>query len=271
MEYRLIVTDLDGTLLDENKNIPEENMRAIEAFRKKGGLFTIATGRGERGALPYIKKLNLDIPAVLFNGGELYDPQKGRIYTVYLERKLYDIIIDHFMDNPEIGIVVHYHDKVFISEIKSAHDYYINVQKVIYDRVYNLKEIERANKILLVGDVALAKEEIKRIEQKYGININAVQSDKYYFEILPENVSKGEGLKKLCDYLKIPLGKACAVGDNFNDISLLKTAGLGVAVENAEEPLKKKARFITRRNDEGGVAFLIEKILLGKMEPFTIK
>jgi len=263
MKYRLIVTDLDGTLLDEKKNIPDENIKAIERFRQKGGLFTIATGRGEKGAIPYIKKLNIDIPAILFNGGELYNPVKGCIYSVYLDRKIYDIVLDNFKDNPDVGIVVHFHDKVFISEKKPVHDLYFEVQGIVCDWVEDLKDIKKANKVLLVGDVEKTKKEIAKIEERFDININAVQSDKYYFEILPEKVSKGEGLIKLCEYLNIPLTSACAVGDNFNDISLIKAAGLGVAVENAEESLKKNAKFITKRNDQGGVAFLIENILLG--------
>ncbi|ADL07408.1 Cof-type HAD-IIB family hydrolase [Thermosediminibacter oceani] len=262
MKYRLVVTDLDGTLLDNEKRVSSANIEAIKRLREAGIMFTIATGRGERAAGPFIKLLGIDMPAVLFNGGEIYDPSRGPVYTSYLEKDVFHLVIDHFR-NSEMGIVTFHHDRIFIADLKPSHDLYLKREKVEVERLKDPEEVDEVNKILLVGDVPLAKKMMAELEKKAGIRINHVQSDRFYLEVIPDGVSKAEGLRKLCDILGIDRQSVVAIGDNMNDLSMIEFAGLGVAVENAEEEIKRAAGLIVPANTENGVAYLIKKIIEG--------
>lgn len=270
MKYKLVVTDLDGTLLDDKKNVSRANMDAIKKLRNSGILFTIATGRGERAAGPFLELLEIDIPAILFNGGEIFDPFRGPIDAKYMEKEILNLVIDHFMDS-EIGVVTFWHDKIFIADFKPAHEIYLEREKVKYERVKNLKDIDEVNKILLVGDVGHSMRKMRELEEKAGVSINYVQSEKFYLEVLPHGVSKGEGLKRLCNILGIDRKSVVAIGDNMNDLSMINFAGLGVAVGNAEEAVKKAAGLIVPTNNEDGVAYLLEKIVRVRLHKSKIK
>ncbi|TYP56158.1 Cof-type HAD-IIB family hydrolase [Thermosediminibacter litoriperuensis] len=262
MKYRLVVTDLDGTLLDNEKRVSEANIEAVERLRKAGIMFTIATGRGERAAGPFIKLLGIDMPAILFNGGEIYDPLRGPVYVRYMEKDVFHLVIDHFR-NSEIGIVTFRHDRIFIAGLKPTHKLYLEREKVKFERLKDPAEVDEVNKILLVGDVSLAVKMMAELEGKTGVRINYVQSDRFYLEVIPDGVSKGEGLRKLCDILGIDRQSVVAIGDNMNDLSMIAFAGLGVAVENAEEGIKRAAGLIVPANTEDGVAYLLKKIIDG--------
>ncbi|MCG0275132.1 MAG: Cof-type HAD-IIB family hydrolase [Thermosediminibacteraceae bacterium] len=265
MKYKLVVSDLDGTLLDDRKNVSFANLEAIKKLRDSGIMFTIATGRGERAASGFLKLLEIDIPAILFNGGEIFDPFRGPIDVKYLEKEVLHLVLDCFKDS-EIGIVTYWHDKIFISDFKPAHEIYLEREKVKYEVVKNLKDIDEVNKVLLVGDVSYSVKKMMELEAKTGLSINYVKSERFYLEVLPEGVSKGRGLERLCNILGIDRQSVVAIGDNMNDLSMIKFAGLGVAVRNAEEEVKKAARLIVPTNNEDGVAYLLEKIADGEVE-----
>lgn len=260
MKYELVVTDIDGTLVDDDKQVSEVTSRYIDKFREKGGLFTIATGRGEKAARPFIEKLHIDIPAIIFNGGELYHSETGPLYVHYLDKNIFNLVIDCFLGT-DLGIVTYHRDRIFISDYKPPHDLYMAQERVDVERVPDIKEVDEVNKILLVGDVGKAKQLIRNLEVKNGIKINHVQTEDVYLEVIPDGVSKGEGLKELCSYLGVPIEKTVAIGDHMNDIDMIMAAGCGIAVENAMDEVKKIAKFVTKRNTEDGVAHVLKKVL----------
>lgn len=260
MKYKLVVTDIDGTLVDDNKEISEATLFYIDNFRREGGFFTIATGRGEKAAGPFIEKLHLDIPAIIFNGGELYHPKTGPLYVHYLDKNIFDMVIDSLRDT-DIGIVTYHRDRIFISDYRKSHDLYMAQEKVEVERIPDIKEVKEANKILLVGDVGKAKRLIEDLERKSGVKINHIQTEDFYLEVLPDNVSKGEGLKELCSYLGVPIERTIAIGDHMNDIDMIMTAGCGIAMENAIYEVKRVAKFVTKRNTEDGVAHVLKRAL----------
>lgn len=260
MKYDLVVTDIDGTLVDDDKQVSDVTMRYIEEFRSRGGLFTIATGRGEKAARPFIEKLRIDIPAIIFNGGELYHPKSGALYAHYLNKRVFNLVIDRFKDT-DLGIVTYHNDRIFISDYKPSHDLYMSQERVEVERIPDIKAVDEVNKILLVGDVSKAKKIIDSLEIDSGISINHVQTEDVYLEVLPDGISKGEGLKELCAYLGVPIQKTIAFGDHMNDIDMLRTAGCGIAMENAIDEVKKAARFVTRKNTDNGVAHVLKKVV----------
>ncbi len=260
LKYQLVVSDIDGTLVDDDKRISDATMRCIDEYRSRGGMFTIATGRGERAARPFIDKLRIDIPAIIFNGGELYHPESGAIYAHYLNKGIADMVIDRFRDT-DLGVVTYHNDRIFIADYKPSHDLYMALEKVEIDRIPNLKAVDEVNKILLVGDVGEAQAITEELEDRCGVPINHVQTEDIYLEILPDGISKGKGLKELCASLGVSLQKTMAIGDQMNDIAMLEAAGCGVAMENAMEEVKKVASFVTKKNTDDGVAHVLKKVL----------
>lgn len=264
MRYKLVVTDLDGTLLDDRKNVSKANLEAIKKIRDAGVLFTVATGRGERGARPLLELLKPDVPAILFNGCEIFEMGKGPIYSEYLPKTIADMVVDHFLKT-EFGIIGFLHDKIFLVGYKPAHEIYLKREKVAYEVVDDLRHLDAVNKVMVVGDVPRAMEMMGELEKKEGINLNCVKTEDFYYEVLPDGVSKGEGLKKLCEILGIERESVIAIGDNMNDLSMINFAGLGVAVENAEEPVKKAAKLVVPSNNDDGVAYLLNKLAEGEL------
>jgi Cof subfamily protein (haloacid dehalogenase superfamily) len=104
---------------------------------------------------------------------------------------------------------------------------------------------------------------VSTLEETFGDKLNCIKSDAEYLEILPENASKGLALEIIAQSLGIPMAEVIAAGDHFNDISMIKAAGLGVAVQNAEPEVLDAADYITASNDEDGVADVIEKVIAG--------
>ena len=260
MKYKLVVSDIDGTLVDDNKHLSDATLKYIDEFRSRGGLFTIATGRGEKAARPFIDKLRIDIPAVIFNGGELYHPTSGAIYAHYLDKKIKDMVIDRFIDT-DLGIVTYHNDRVFISHYSPTHRLYFAREKVEAERIPDLKAVNEANKILLVGDVGKAQEIMDDLQADSGIPINNVQTEDIYLEVIPDGVSKGGGLKRLCSALNVSVQNTIAIGDQMNDLDMLEAAGYGIAMGNAMEEVKKAACFITGKNNDNGVAHALKKVM----------
>ncbi len=259
--YPLVVADLDGTLLTDEKKVSKENLIAINKYREKGGMFTIATGRSQKTVLPLLEILNIDMPMILLNGGELFDPKKGVIYSNYVDETIFEQVIDLFIDS-DFGIMTFYKDKIFIPDFKPAHELYLEKQRdVKLEQLEEIKKFNKVNKILLVGNVKKARDMLLSLEQKIKKDINFVQTDDVYMDVLPNNISKGEGLKNLCEFLKIPLKKVVAVGDQMNDLSMIKIAGYGVAMGNAKQEVKKWAKYTTKDNNNNGIAHLLYEIM----------
>lgn len=266
MNYNNIVllTDLDGTLLNTSSMVSSRNKEAIEAFINGGGKFGIATGRGEKNSLNFIDNLEINIPSILFNGCGLYDYKEKRYLELKLlsNNKLKDFLIDCMKQFPEVvvqiystrGCLIITPEEMIDEDIRKHHSPFYNT---------NLDDIidEEWIKILFRGN----KEELNGIEE-FGnqLNLNEemtmVYSSDIYLEILPSNSSKGSMLITL----RKMLGEEYtyyAVGDYYNDIEMIKVADVGIATANAPEEIKAIADIVTVSNDDDVLADVIYNIM----------
>lgn len=286
MKYSLLATDLDGTLLNKNKEIDKETIQAIHEFRSRGGRVVICSGRSPLAAGWIAETIDLmGEPIIAYNGSIILDGNRQRIgESIFKE----DILLEFWNLCREAGIYAHFYegDHLLIPEenqwnhkwvennilplkvtggiIQNCERYRkqcrVNLINDVYDYIKtNRPEISKIavfheNKSL-VGFAQRLKRELGGLEVSSSLNYQNL-------EISPEGVSKSSALVKVADKLDIPLSEVAAIGDNFNDILMLKTAGLGIAMGNAPHDVKMEADVITENNDNLGVAKAICHYLL---------
>lgn len=258
----ILMSDLDGTLLDDKKQISEKDMNAIKRFRSGGGIFTVATGRGVAMAENVVKKIGVNCPCVIFNGAAVYDfdthkflwnssmPECAGKYIRMLEKEF-----------PDIGIEILCGDSIYVTDYNETVKEHLALEMIEGIRC----DIESAPK----GDwlkvlIAYPPEKIDRVieytKKHCADGVNWVHSSPMYYEMLPEGISKGYGYKKLLEILDRCDCFTAAVGDYGNDYDMVRSADLGVAVANAQEHVKKAAKLIVGDNNSSPISQIIDYI-----------
>jgi Cof subfamily protein (haloacid dehalogenase superfamily) len=263
MKYKLIVSDLDGTLLDSNREISKRTKELIKEFTEKGGIFTFATGRMEASVGKYLDYLDISDPVVIYNGAKVVDIKKGVV--------LFEELLEYDLAKTALKIAAEYEwdvllyldKKIYVNEITDVIEEYMLKDGVYCEAVGRLDEFLKCEptKILIIGNPNCFAPYIEQLQKQINTSLNYVFSEHNYLEILPGDASKGSALKKFAESINISIEQTIAIGDNLNDLSMIKAAGLGVAVENAQDEVKKCADYITKGNDDEGVAEVIYKVI----------
>lgn len=273
MEGILIASDLDGTLLQDDKTISDTDKAAIRRFREAGGTFTVATGRSIPTVAPYLEELRLDVPVALYNGAMIYDPvSKKTIWETALPeeaKKAVSHIYEAFGETVGIEVlddhalyVVVYND--FIHLHLNDGGYFVPHEWCGIEDVMPkqwLKVMFAAEK----DQVGALQRELENLNIQ-GVRI--VHSAERLVEIVPADANKGSALKRLCSEIGIPLEKTVAIGDFYNDLEMIETAGFGIAVSNACRDVKAAASLVVSSNGQNGVAEAIEYVMENKKKLF---
>lgn len=265
--YKLIAIDMDGTLLREDKSVSEATKKAIERARKKGVKVVITSGRPIAGITRYLKELNLtqeEDYVISFNGGLIQKAKtKEALYKSVLKGSdlsyLYKI-------SKQVKVNMHAFSKLGciapkLSKYTELEGAMCNIPVNIVD-FSAIKGDEDIEKVMFVDEPEILDEAIKKIPKEVYDKYTVVKSEPYFLEFLNRNCNKGEGVKALAKYLGIDQKEVICIGDAGNDLHMIKFAGLGVAMGNAFEEIKKAADYVTSTNEEDGVAEVIEKFIL---------
>ena len=253
----LLISDIDGTLIDENYQIPARNREAIEKLEKAGGGFAIATGRSWESVAQCIRGLPVNRPCVLANGGVIFDMEKRQpvwFQALPEEAKEYTHrIMEAF---PEAGIEVFTASDVWIlrqNEITLAH----MTHEGLHFQLVSEEEIrEPWCKVLVASPEQDALKEFCDRTPHEGMRF--VASSDRYWEMLPEQADKGTGIQKLAELCGIPMESVAAIGDYYNDLEMLQTAGITAVPQNGPEEIQKLADVVTCHCNDGTVADFIE-------------
>ena len=272
----IIALDLDGTLLDSNKKLSEKNYAALQKAAEAGIEIVPTTGRFY-GALPEsIKNLPFLHYAITINGAQAVDVRSGEvIYSAELPwqqtvelMELFDtlpVIYDCYQENEAYMPAA---QKALINEI-APDKHYIKMLHELRQPVEDLKSYLSEKKKgvqkvqFFTKDIALRDKLLNELPQKYD-DLSVTCSLVNNLEINQIHANKGEALAALARYLNLPETATMSFGDGLNDISMLKSAGIGVAMANALQPCKDVADYVTLSNDEDGVAAAIEKFCFGE-------
>ncbi|WP_159887666.1 Cof-type HAD-IIB family hydrolase [Paenibacillus puerhi] len=261
-ESYLLVTDMDGTLLDKDKEISRENREAIERFVRLGGRFTIATGRIVEPAGYYARQLPVNAPAILYNGAMIYDYGNERpVHQTTLPQAgaaALQSVLDAF---PEIGAEIYVQGEPYPYTIRdnAMTARHRSIERFPLQAVQEVSDIPSDwLKILFAWEpeqLDLASESMVRLTS--GKGIEWVRSDDRYFEMLPLGATKGDALEHLLALTGLEQRKCVAMGDHLNDLEMIRRAGVGVAVGNAHPLLLEAADHVCKHHTEHAVADVI--------------
>jgi len=263
MTYKLIAADIDGTLLNNNGELTENTKNAIRKWVDKGLIFTIASGRPVQGVEKLNKELNLDVPFITYNGAMVV---MGKSKQVLYEQKLSP---NDSRDIVRLGkkynttIMIWNDNKLFVTELNERVNSYKMISGVEPVVVNDLEQVVEngSTKILWYDEVERIQQYQKEIGEYLSDNVNFHPSRPYFMEFVDKNASKAIAMEKIGEYYGIRQSEMIAVGDGYNDLSMIEYAGLGVAMANSPDEVKQKADYITLSNEEDGVAHVIHKFL----------
>ncbi|MBC1983807.1 Cof-type HAD-IIB family hydrolase [Listeria booriae] len=282
---KVIASDMDGTLLNSKIQVDEEGVKAIEQARAKGIHFVLCTGRMYDDATQLINHANLYAPAICMNGAEIRDEHGKILKQIPIDtpsaRYTYKVLEDLGMYCEfftDIGPISPNKDKgiALMKDIqRKAHPNFTAEEVEQYvierfeskdvhviddpERIFNNDEITILKFIAFSSDQAVLKQAKDTLESEGNLAISSSFSDN--IEITHIDAQKGLSLQYYVERMGITMDETFAIGDNFNDVSMLKMAGYSVAMGNAEAPIKKLAKYQTDSNDEHGVATAIHKML----------
>lgn len=265
----LLCTDLDGTLYSSDKSVSQKNLDAIEYFKSEGGLFTFITGRVPLISKDICRITKPNAPFGCSNGGAIYDHVRDQyLWYLTLDRDAMELVRAVDEQLPEIGIQLNTEQNIYFCKNNSATARFraiTGIPDIYADYMQNEEPLLK---------VLFADSDPKNIERLACLLDSLPGAEKYDFirseatlyEIMPKGASKGGALLKLCELLSIDPRRTVAVGDYYNDISMIRAAGAGFAVANAVDEAKRVADHITVSNNEGAIGDIIERLDRGKLK-----
>ncbi|MDY3005738.1 Cof-type HAD-IIB family hydrolase [Anaerococcus porci] len=262
---KIIAVDIDGTLLDSNRQISQRTKEALIKAQKLGHIVVIASGRDPFGVFPFAKKLEFDKYNGLlsnFNGGRITNFQTKEVLINHaLDIELSKEILKFSEDNIDMGYIIYTDDGI----ITNSHDTYV-LDEVCEKAFTTYKVIKNLadtldfpiNKIMFSQDPALIDKDAEKLKDKFFDKTTQVKSTPYYYEIMPKGIDKGRSLLEIANYYNMDMKDVIAFGDEENDLTMIEMAGVGVVMENGTDEIKKIANFVTKSNDEDGIAYYLE-------------
>ncbi|OBW96224.1 HAD family hydrolase [Gallibacterium salpingitidis] len=267
LKYKLLATDMDGTLLDKQKTISERNQQAIHAAKQAGVKIVLASGRPLEGLQPYLQQLDLlgDDDYVLCFNGALVQRSDGKIITrqemtgkdcktlvAYAEK--FGVFSHAFSESR--GLIAPHQNSY------SQHDADINRITLNIIDFSILADDEPVIKTMWVDQPEKLDQALAQLPEHIAKQYTVVRSTPFFLEFLPPEANKGSGIEKLAQHLNINADEVICIGDAGNDLHMIEYAGLGVAMGNATDEVKVIANYITADNLNSGVAEVIEKFIL---------
>lgn len=265
--YRLIAMDLDGTLNNDEKRITEKTLHALLAAQKKGIRLALASARPSPGL--YKER---DILQMAQNGGILMSYNGGRIVEAGTGKVLYETAMDietarsvlRFLETQPVTPILDDGVQFYVTDPEGY--------KVQYECWNNRMECTRVEdlaeflafapvKILMSVQPSQLPEVQEKIAAFLPESLTVVQTAPFYLEVIPKTINKGQGIRDICKTLGLDTGEVIAFGDAANDIPMLSAAGMGVAMGNAQQPVKDAADYVTLSNNEDGIAFALQRFL----------
>lgn len=267
MKYKMIALDLDGTLTNSQKIITPETKDALFEYQEQGGKVILASGRPTYGIVPLAEELCLKEYGgyiLSFNGGCIISCETEKILfnqtmELSIVQELHELAQKHKVN------IMTYEDKTIYTEDTS--DSYAQIeQKITKMDFVQVSDISRAvtrpvNKCLMTGEPAYLAQVEEKVKAVMGNRINVYRSQDFFLELVPQNIDKAASLDFLLKKFHLTRDNLIACGDGFNDLSMIQYAGLGVAMSNGQDGVKKVANYVAPSNDEDGIADVLRKFV----------
>ena len=264
MAIRLIASDMDDTLLNSDTKISERNAAAIRKAIEKGIVFLIATGRMYVSVKPFADALGLDVPLVTYNGALVKGSKSGKVYYEHPLRLETALEMLDYCKEKGYYIQSYQGDELWVKEATKFSAEYERISgipaKPVGERLYHPEVAPY--KLLAMTKPEDFQKVWKDIEQRFAGKVVATSSRDNFLELMEPGVNKWEAVKAVARSYGIRPEEVMCIGDSNNDLSMIKNAGIGVAVANAKPAVQAAAKLVTASNDEDGVAKVIEQEVL---------
>ncbi|WP_204121537.1 MULTISPECIES: sugar-phosphatase [Levilactobacillus] len=268
MTIKLIAIDIDGTLLNEKNELAQETIDAVQAAKAQGIKVVLCTGRPLTGVQPYLDAMGIsgdDQYAITFNGS-VAQTISGKVLTNH------SLTYDDYIDLESLSRKLQSHfqietpDYIYtanknISAYTIAESYLVRML-IRYREVSETPRDLTISKAMFVDDPAVIDRVKANMPQSFKERFSVVQSAPYFIEVMNNHASKGGTLGELVTQLGLTADDVMTLGDQGNDLTMIKYAGLGVAMGNAIDEVKEAAQAVTLTNAENGVAAAIRKYAL---------
>ncbi|MDY5973323.1 Cof-type HAD-IIB family hydrolase [Streptococcus hyovaginalis] len=270
-DVKLLAIDMDGTLLDDRKQISRENKEAIRQAYHQGVHIVLCTGRPKSGIMPYTQELGLDDDYVIANNGSwlFKSSDWSTLRSHQLSREDLIYLTDVFDNEADINLVFFTKEanyalgqKLYPAAVRDAETENSQLYHVTLDEFLSLDIPVVVAIFMAEGSILDAFQ--NRVDGQLAKDFMTVRSLDYAYEALPFGVHKGRGLTDLAKDLDIGLEHVMVLGDGHNDLEMFDIAGLAVAMENATDSVKQKATAMTLSNNHSGVAAAINRFILTK-------
>ena len=272
MKYKLLVLDVDGTLLNDEREISKRTLAALLKVQQMGVRIVLASGRPTYGLMPLAKTLELGNYGgfvLSYNGCQIIKAQNGEIL---FERRINPEMLPYLEKKARKNgfAIFTYHDETLITD--SPDNEYIK-NEALLNNLKIIKEDEFSTaidfapcKCMLVSDKEKALIGLEQHwEKRLAGTLDAFRSEPYFLEVVPCGVNKANTLGALLEHLGVTREEVIAVGDGVCDVTMLQLAGMGVAMGHSQDSVKVCADYVTASNEEDGVALAVEKLILAEV------
>ena len=262
--YRAIALDLDGTLTNHEKVVTPKTREALLKAASEGAVIILASGRPTYGIEPVAECLELNQRGgyiLSYNGGNIVNAKTGeKLFSQYLPDEVIPELYAYAEENGHA--LLGYAGNEIITEMPD--DQYVKeesrINKMNIRKVENLFEAlePHPTKLLMTGDPTLMLKAEEELVEKLGDRMDIFRSAPFFLELVPKGIDKAKSLSRLLTKINLTPADMIAFGDGYNDLSMLKLAGMGVAMKNAAPEVRAEADYVTLSNEEDGVAAALE-------------
>ena len=272
MKYKLLVLDVDGTLLNDEREISKRTLAALLKVQQMGVRIVLASGRPTYGLMPLAKTLELGNYGgfiLSYNGCQIIKAQNGEIL---FERRINPEMLPYLEKKARKNgfAIFTYHDDTLITDSPDneyiKNEALLNNLKIIREDEFSTAIDFAPCKCMLVSDKEKALIGLEQHwEKRLAGTLDAFRSEPYFLEVVPCGVNKANTLGALLEHLGVTREEVIAVGDGVCDVTMLQLAGMGVAMGHSQDSVKVCADYVTTSNEEDGVALAVEKLILAEV------
>ena len=267
---RLLLSDVDGTLVTKEKVLTEDAKAAVRALRDAGVGLTVTSSRPAFGMRMLVEPLELQLPLFGFNGGVVVNPDMSVIQTLAIDPHAAQQVVDLFMKQG-VDVWVYGETQWFVRDAQAPHvvrEAWILKTEPVVTPAFTARHLERAIKIVAVSDdPALIAATQKAADDLLGGAASATRSADYFIDVTHPQANKGAVVGTLARMLAIPAAQIATIGDMPNDVLMFRQSGLSVAMGNASDEVKAQASAVTDSNENDGFAKAVRSFILPQAAP----
>jgi Cof subfamily protein (haloacid dehalogenase superfamily) len=261
---RLVLSDVDGTLVNHDKELTSQTIGAVKNLNESGILFAVTSGRPPRGLTMLIEPLTLTTPLAGFNGGLMVEPDLSIMQELNIRDDVVGPLIEMLTDH-DLSVWVYQGVEWFVLDLDGPHvAHESDVCQFGPKEITSFEEV-RGDIVKVVGvsdDTDAVTKANEAVNAKFGDDVSATCSQTYYLDVTHQDANKGSVVEFLANHYDLEPSQIATIGDMANDVLMFEKAGLSIAMGNASDDVKSRASHATDSNDEEGFSTAMEKYIL---------